>query len=186
VLAVPLLSSNLRLCSSKPWLCFRSGLPHRCFPSKTTAQLESANAPHADPVKYPTLATGMYSPQTEEPSKILQSVTTNVLAGTTVALAMVPEALSFSVMLGMSPILGMQTAAVMAICAALFGSQPSSVTGAAGATAVVLVPLSAAYGTAYIPATVLLAGILQVWPDCMIKHNIAEPSQELSGPLRTA
>jgi SulP family sulfate permease len=87
-----------------------------------------------------------------------------MLAGLTVALSMVPEALSFSVMIGMSPVVGMQTAAVMAICAALFGSQASSVTGAAGATAVVLVPLTAAYGPAYIPATVLLAGVFQVYP----------------------
>lgn len=99
----------------------------------------------------------------EEPS-LAASIATNVLAGLTTSLSMVPEALAFSLVAGLSPVAGIQTAAVMSIVAAVFGSQPGCMSGAAGATAVVLAPLTAAMGKEYLYAAVVLAGFLQVRP----------------------
>lgn len=86
----------------------------------------------------------------------------NVLAGLTVSLSMVPEALAMTVVAGVAPIVGLQTAAVMAIVASLAGSQHASISGAAGSVAVVAGPLTATHGPQYLSASIILAGALQV------------------------
>ncbi|WP_241153854.1 SulP family inorganic anion transporter [Nocardioides pantholopis] len=85
-----------------------------------------------------------------------------VLAGLVVALAMIPEALSFSVLAGVDPRVGLFTSFTMAICASVLGGRPGMVSGAAGATALVIAPLVASHGMEYLIATVLLAGVLQL------------------------
>ena len=90
------------------------------------------------------------------------STVTNLLAGLTGSLSMVPEALAFSVIAGVSPVTGLQSAAVLSIVASLTGAQPGSVSGAAGATAVVVGGLTASKGPEYLYAAVILAGGLQV------------------------
>lgn len=87
---------------------------------------------------------------------------TEAVAGLVVSLAMIPEALSFSVLAGVDPRVGLFTSVTMAIAAAVLGGRPAMVSGAAGATALVIAPLVDSHGMSYLVATVLLAGVLQV------------------------
>ena len=89
------------------------------------------------------------------------SVLTQVLAGITVSLAMVPESLAFTFVAGVSPIVGLHAAALMVLCTAVLGAQPGVISGAAGATAVVFAPLVASHGPEYLFAAVALAGAIQ-------------------------
>ena len=84
-----------------------------------------------------------------------------ILAGITVSLAMVPESLAFTFVAGVSPIVGLHAAAIMGLVTALIGAQPGVISGAAGATAVVLAPLVARHGVEYLFAAVALAGATQ-------------------------
>ena len=86
----------------------------------------------------------------------------NTLSGFTVSLAMIPEAVAFAFVAGVSPIVGLQTTAVMGFFAAAFGGRGGIVTGASGACAVVVAALVASHGVGYLSACVLLAGLLQV------------------------
>ena len=90
-----------------------------------------------------------------------QQAVTQILAGLTTTLSMIPESLAFTFVAGVSPIVGLHAAATMALFACLFGSQHGVISGAAGATAVVLAPLCAARGVEYLFAAVLLSGIVQ-------------------------
>ena len=90
------------------------------------------------------------------------SLASQVLAGLTVSLAMVPEALAFTFVAGVPPLVGLHAAAVMCACTALLGAQPGVISGAAGATAVVFAPLVASHGLEYLFAAVVLAGAMQV------------------------
>ena len=86
---------------------------------------------------------------------------TEVLSGTTVALALVPEAVAFALIAGLSPLTGLYAAFVMGIVTALFGGRPGMISGATGAVAIVIVSLAKEYGVEYVFATVILAGIFQ-------------------------
>ena len=84
-----------------------------------------------------------------------------VLAGLTTTLSMIPESLAFTFVAGVPPLCGLHAAAIMAFMTSVFGSQHGVISGAAGATAVVLAPLSAQHGIEYLFAAVLLSGVLQ-------------------------
>ena len=86
---------------------------------------------------------------------------TEVLSGLTVALALVPEAVAFALIAGLSPLTGLYSAFVMGIVAAVFGGRPGMISGATGAVAVVIVSLAISHGKEYVFAAVILAGILQ-------------------------
>lgn len=86
---------------------------------------------------------------------------TEVLSGITVALALVPEAVAFALIAGLSPLTGLYAAFVMGIVTALFGGRPGMISGATGAVAIVIVSLAKEYGVEYVFATVILAGIFQ-------------------------
>lgn len=85
-----------------------------------------------------------------------------ILSGITVALAQVPEAVSFSFVAGVDPIIGLQSAWIMGICTSLGGGRPGMVAGATGAVAVVLPKLVADYGVGYMFYAIMLAGIIQM------------------------
>ena len=85
-----------------------------------------------------------------------------VLSGLTVALALVPEAVAFALIAGLSPLTGLYAAFVMGLITSIFGGRPGMISGATGAVAVVLVSLVKSHGIEYVFATVVLAGILQV------------------------
>lgn len=87
---------------------------------------------------------------------------TEVLAGLTVALALIPEAVAFALIAGLSPLTGLYAAFVMGLVTAVLGGRPGMISGATGAVAVVIVALSISHGVEYVFATVILAGIIQM------------------------
>ncbi|BAV08264.1 sulfate permease, SulP family [Filimonas lacunae] len=87
---------------------------------------------------------------------------TELLAGLTVAMTMIPESLSFAILAGLSPLTGLYAAFIMGLVTAVFGGRPGMVSGGAGATVVVLIALMQSHGVEYVFAAVLLAGVLQL------------------------
>lgn len=87
---------------------------------------------------------------------------TEILSGLTVALALIPEAVAFAFIAGLSPLTGLYAAFVMGLVTAVFGGRPGMISGATGAVAVVIVALAKTHGVEYIFATVILAGIIQM------------------------
>ncbi|MBT8238847.1 MAG: SulP family inorganic anion transporter [Croceitalea sp.] len=87
---------------------------------------------------------------------------TEVLSGLTVALALVPEAIAFALIAGLSPLTGLYAAFVMGFVTSILGGRPGMISGATGAVAVVIVVLAKDYGVEYVFATVILAGLLQL------------------------
>lgn len=85
-----------------------------------------------------------------------------VLAGLTVALALVPEAVAFAFVAGVEPLVGLYAAFIVGLITAVMGGRPGMISGATGALAVVMVALVAEHGVEYLFATVVLMGILQV------------------------
>lgn len=85
-----------------------------------------------------------------------------VLSGLTVAMALVPEAIAFAFIAGLSPLTGLYAAFSIGLITSIFGGRPGMISGATGAVAVVIVALAKTHGVEYIFATVVLAGILQV------------------------
>ncbi|MCH8558415.1 MAG: SulP family inorganic anion transporter [Balneolia bacterium] len=85
-----------------------------------------------------------------------------ILAGLTVAIALIPEAVAFAMIAGLSPLTGLYAAFVVGLITAIFGGRPGMISGATGAIAVVIVSLAVSHGPEYIFATVILAGIIQV------------------------
>ncbi|WP_010525463.1 SulP family inorganic anion transporter [Nesterenkonia sp. F] len=87
---------------------------------------------------------------------------TEVLAGVVVALALIPEAIAFSIIAGVDPRLGLFASFTMAVTIAFVGGRPAMISAATGAVALVIAPVARDYGVDYFIATVILAGILQV------------------------
>ncbi len=87
---------------------------------------------------------------------------TEVLSGLTVALALVPEAIAFALIAGLSPLTGLYAAFVMGLVTSILGGRPGMISGATGAVAVVIVSLAKSHGVEYVFATVVLAGIIQM------------------------
>ncbi len=98
---------------------------------------------------------------------------TEVLSGLTVAMALIPEAVAFALIAGLSPLTGLYAAFIMGIITAIFGGRPGMISGATGAIAVVFFGLVTTLKglnpsitvdeiTQYVFATVVLAGIIQI------------------------
>ena len=85
-----------------------------------------------------------------------------VLAGLTVALALVPESVAFAFVAGVGPLVGLYAAFIVGLITAIFGWRPGMISGATGALAVVMVDLVSDHGVDMLFATVVLMGILQV------------------------
>ena len=99
------------------------------------------------------------------------SIKNDLLSGITVALALVPEAVAFAFVAGISPIVGLYGAFMMGLVTSIFGGRPGMISGATGAMAVVMVSLvsqgndlagTESAGLQYLFATLLLAGLIQV------------------------
>lgn len=86
----------------------------------------------------------------------------DLLSGITVALALVPEAIAFAFVAGLSPLIGLYSAFFIGLLASIIGGRPGMISGATGAMAVVVVSLVAQHGVEYLFPTVILCGILQV------------------------
>ena len=85
-----------------------------------------------------------------------------ILSGLTVALALVPEAIAFALIAGLSPLTGLYAAFTMGLVTSIFGGRPGMISGATGAVAVVIIALAKSHGVEYIFGAVILAGILQM------------------------
>ncbi|MBB3053021.1 SulP family sulfate permease [Prauserella isguenensis] len=87
---------------------------------------------------------------------------TEALSGLVVALALIPEAVSFSIIAGVDPRIGLFASFTMAVAIAFTGGRPAMISAATGAIALVVAPLAREYGVEYLFAAVVLGGLLQV------------------------
>ncbi|MFD0338702.1 SulP family inorganic anion transporter [Streptomyces sp. NPDC127117] len=87
---------------------------------------------------------------------------TELLAGLVVGLALIPEAISFSVIVGVDPAIGLFTSFTMAVVISVVGGRPAMISAATGAVALVLAPLNRQHGFGYLVAAVILGGVFQM------------------------
>ena len=87
---------------------------------------------------------------------------TEILAGITVAMTMIPESLSFAILAGFPPLVGLYGAFIMGLVTAILGGRPGLISGGAGATVIVLIALMKSNGLEYVFAAIALAGVLQI------------------------
>ena len=87
---------------------------------------------------------------------------TEVLAGLVVAIALIPEAISFSILAGVDPRVGLFASFTMAVTIAFTGGRPAMISAATGAIALVVAPLAREYGINYLIGAVILGGIIQI------------------------
>jgi len=154
-----------------------SAPPRRTAALAARARSAPVRLPAAKPTRgnrrQPNLAVRASAAATEPPaakgdvgSNKLGYFTSNpradVLAGVTVALALVPEALAFTFVAGVHPLVGLHGAILMCAVTALLGGRPGMISGAAGATAVVTGSLVASHGPEYLFACMAMAGGLQL------------------------
>ncbi|MDX6183206.1 SulP family inorganic anion transporter [Flavobacterium sp. Fl-77] len=85
-----------------------------------------------------------------------------ILAGLTVAMTMIPESLSFAILAGLPPLVGLYAAFIAGLFTAIFGGRPGMISGGAGATVIVLIALMQSHGIEYVFAAVALAGVVQI------------------------
>ncbi|MCK8058607.1 MULTISPECIES: SulP family inorganic anion transporter [unclassified Fusibacter] len=95
-------------------------------------------------------------------NKLPSTMKDNVLSGITVALALVPEAIAFSFVAGVDPLVGLYTAFIIGLITSAFGGRPGMISGATGAIAVVITELVLSHGLEYLFAAVILMGLLQI------------------------
>ncbi|MFD2680397.1 SulP family inorganic anion transporter [Bacillus seohaeanensis] len=86
----------------------------------------------------------------------------DVLAGIVVAMALIPEAIAFSLIAGVDPMVGLYASFCIAVVIAFVGGRPGMISAATGATALVMVTLVADYGLQYLLAATILTGVIQI------------------------
>ncbi|WP_173156037.1 SulP family inorganic anion transporter [Brevibacterium permense] len=101
----------------------------------------------------PTVLTALTSPRL---------LTREVLAGLVVGLALIPEAIAFSIIAGVDPKVGLFSAFIMATSIAFLGGRPAMISAATGAVALVIAPVAREHGMDMFIATVMLAGVFQI------------------------
>lgn len=89
-------------------------------------------------------------------------LTREVLAGVVTALALIPEAISFSVVAGVDPAVGLFSSVVFAIVISVVGGRPAMISAAAGSVALVIAPLVRDHGVAYLVPAIVLGGVFQL------------------------
>ncbi|WP_405860629.1 SulP family inorganic anion transporter [Streptomyces sp. NBC_00090] len=87
---------------------------------------------------------------------------TEVLGGLVVALALIPEAISFSIIAGVDPAIGLFASFTMAVVISVVGGRRAMISAATGAVALVIAPLNREHGFGYLVAAVILAGVFQI------------------------
>ncbi len=92
----------------------------------------------------------------------LGNVRGDILAGLVVALALIPEAIAFSIIAGVDPKIGLYASFSIAVIVAITGGRPGMISAATAATAVLMVTLVREHGLQYLLAATVLAGILQI------------------------
>ncbi|MEM8854080.1 MAG: SulP family inorganic anion transporter [Pseudomonadota bacterium] len=92
----------------------------------------------------------------------LGNIRGDILSGLVVALALIPEAIAFSIIAGVDPKVGLYASFSIAVVTAIAGGRPGMISAATAATAVLMVTLVKDHGLQYLLATAVLAGLLQV------------------------
>lgn len=92
----------------------------------------------------------------------LGNIRPDLMAGLVVALALIPEAIAFSIIAGVDPKVGLYASFSIAVITAIAGGRPGMISAATAATAVLMVTLVRDYGLEYLLATTVLAGLLQI------------------------
>ena len=92
----------------------------------------------------------------------LSNVRGDVLAGLVVALALIPEAIGFSIIAGVDPQVGLFASFVIASLTALFGGRPGMISAATAAVAVLIKPLVEEHGVEYLFAATVVMGVIQM------------------------
>lgn len=86
----------------------------------------------------------------------------DILAGIVVALALIPEAIAFSIIAGVDPMVGLYASFCIAVIIAFVGGRPGMISAATGAMALLMVPLVKEYGLDYLLAATILTGFIQI------------------------
>ena len=92
----------------------------------------------------------------------LSNIRGDVLAGIVVALALIPEAIAFSIIAGVDPKVGLYASFCIAVIIAFVGGRPGMISAATGAMALLMVTLVKEHGLEYLLAATLLTGVLQI------------------------
>lgn len=90
------------------------------------------------------------------------NIRADILAGIVVALALIPEAIAFSIIAGVDPMVGLYASFSIAVIIAFVGGRPGMISAATGAMALLMVPLVRDYGLDYLLAATILTGIIQI------------------------
>ncbi|MDF9750046.1 SulP family inorganic anion transporter [Arthrobacter sp. ES3-54] len=112
-----------------------------------------AKAPACTPEQLQSVGGALRSPR---------RLKTEVLGGLVVALALIPEAIAFSIIAGVDPRIGLFASFTMAVTIAFVGGRPAMISAATGAVALVIAPLVKSHGLDYLVAAVILAGMFQI------------------------
>lgn len=91
-----------------------------------------------------------------------KNIKNDILSGLTVSLALVPEAVAFAFVAGVSPVIGLYSSFFIGLVTAIVGGRPGMISGATGAMAVIIVGLVAIHGIEYLFPAVMLCGLIQV------------------------
>ncbi|GAA3122423.1 SulP family inorganic anion transporter [Planomonospora alba] len=111
----------------------------------------------------PTPSTPAVRPRLPRPAWLSPRVArTEILSGLVVALALIPEAISFSIIAGVDPSVGLFASFTMAVVISVVGGRPAMISAATGAIALVVAPLAREHGFGYLIATVILGGVIQI------------------------
>ncbi|GGY70077.1 sodium-independent anion transporter [Streptomyces omiyaensis] len=124
--------------------------------------MSSALAPAPAPVPAPTPAVSRLRPRKPDWWGDPRVWRTEVLAGLVVALALIPEAIAFSVIAGVDPARGLFASFTMAVTTAIVGGRRAMISAATGAVALVIAPVNREHGVEFLVATVILAGVFQM------------------------
>ena len=90
------------------------------------------------------------------------NIRADILAGTVVALALIPEAIAFSIIAGVDPMVGLYASFCIAVIIAFVGGRPGMISAATGAMALVMAPLVREHGLDYLLVATVLTGIIQL------------------------
>ena len=90
------------------------------------------------------------------------NIRNDILAGTVVALALIPEAIAFSIIAGVDPKVGLYASFCIAVVIAFVGGRPAMISAATGAMALAMVTLVKQHGLDYLLAATILTGVLQI------------------------
>ena len=86
----------------------------------------------------------------------------DILSGIVVALALIPEAISFAIIAGVDPMVGLYASFFIAVLISFIGGRPGMISAATGAMALLMVPLVKEHGLQYLLAATILTGIIQL------------------------